>query len=112
MSGQDCLFCRIAAGELGTEFIYEDEHVVAFHDVNPQAPRHALVVPRKHVATVAELDDEALAGRILLAATSVAQKLELEAYRLVVNCGEEAGQSVFHIHVHVLGGRAMSWPPG
>lgn len=110
----DCIFCKIVAGEIPSERVHEDEHVVAFKDVNPQAPHHLLVIPRAHVARIADLTDDQrdLAGRLLLAARDVAKSLGLEAYRLVVNNGAEAGQSVFHVHVHVLAGRPLSWPPG
>jgi histidine triad (HIT) family protein len=112
MPDPKCLFCKIAAGDLGTEFVHQDEHVVAFHDVSPQAPTHVLVIPRKHVAAVSDLNDEPLAGKVLLATKTVAAALGLEAYRLVINCGAEAGQSVFHLHVHILAGRPLTWPPG
>lgn len=109
---QDCIFCRIAGGALPTPFVYEDGEAVAFRDVQPQAPVHLLVVPRRHVASLSEAGDEALLGRLLGAARRAAAKAGLEQYRLVINCGEQAGQSVFHLHVHVLGGRVMAWPPG
>ncbi len=113
-----CIFCRIAAGEIPAKRVFEDDDVVAFHDANPQAPVHVLVVPRRHVASASELspDDRELAGRLLDAAIRVAQALGLggpgKGYRLVLNTGPDGGQSVFHVHVHVLGGRALSWPPG
>jgi histidine triad (HIT) family protein len=111
-----CLFCKIVAGDLAAEILYRDAELVAFRDVNPQAPFHALVVPVRHVATLDELADAdaELAGRIVLRATTLAREHRsgVEGYRLVWNCGAEAGQSVFHIHLHVLGGRRMRWPPG
>ncbi len=111
-----CIFCRIAAHELPARIVFEDDDVVALHDAHPQAPTHLLVIPRKHVASLSDADegDAALLGRLLLVARRVALEHGLRArgYRLVVNSGPDAGQSVFHIHVHVLGGRAMSWPPG
>ncbi len=109
---EDCIFCRIAAGALPTPLVYEDADAVAFRDIQPQAPVHLLVVPRRHVASLNEADDGALLGRLLLAARKAAALEGLAQYRLVINCGEQAGQSVFHLHVHVLGGRVMSWPPG
>lgn len=109
---EDCIFCRIAAGALPTPFVYEDGDAVAFRDIQPQAPVHLLVVPRRHVASLNEAGDGELLGRLLLAARRAAAQAGLAQYRLVINCGEQAGQSVFHLHVHVLGGRVMSWPPG
>ena len=110
----ECLFCRIATGEMSAEIVHEDDDLVTFRDINPQAPTHILVIPRKHVASVDDLEpaDAELVGKLFLAAKEVAADEGLEGYRLVVNNGAEAGQSVFHIHLHVLGGRAMRWPPG
>ena len=112
----DCLFCKIAAGEIPARLEYEDDEIVAFHDVNPQAPTHLLVIPRRHVATLLDTDesDSALLGRMQRVAVELARKLGLDerGFRLVTNCLEDAGQSVFHIHLHVLGGRTMGWPPG
>lgn len=111
-----CIFCKIAAGEIPAEIVYEDEQVLAFRDLNPQAPLHVLVIPRKHIATLNDLtaEDEALVGRMYLAARQVAEQagLATRGYRTVMNCNSEAGQSVYHIHLHVLGGRSMQWPPG
>lgn len=113
-----CIFCRIVSGDIPSKKVFEDEDVLAFHDANPQAPVHVLVVPRRHVASVSELspDDRELSGRLLDAAVQVAQKLGLagpdRGYRVVLNTGPDAGQSVFHVHLHVLGGRALAWPPG
>lgn len=94
--------------------MHEDEHAIAIRDINPAAPTHALVLPRKHVATLADFgpDDDALVGHLYRVATSVAHAAGLKDFRAVVNCGAGAGQSVFHVHVHVLGGRALGWPPG
>lgn len=108
----DCVFCKIAAGEFGTEFLFEDERVVAFKDLNPQAPHHILVIPRAHFESVKEVDDECLTGHMFTAASDVAKKLGISDYRLVINTGAEAGQTVFHLHLHLLGGRALHWPPG
>jgi len=109
----DCVFCRIAAKELPAKLVYEDEAVVAFPDLNPRAPFHVLVVPRRHVERLADLDDEALAGKLTLAAARVARQAgQGDGFRVVVNNGAGAGQSVFHLHLHVLGGRPFSWPPG
>ena len=110
----DCLFCRIAAGEIPSKKVYADQDVYAFHDIAPKAPTHVLVIPRKHIARLAEAgaEDRELLGEVVSRAAAIARDLGLEHYRLVVNNGEEAGQSVFHIHFHLLGGRPMSWPPG
>ena len=112
----DCIFCKIAAGTIPAKLVHEDESVVAFRDLNPQAPVHVLVIPRKHVATVNDLEaaDAELVGKMALAAQKVA-KAEAVAdsgYRLVLNTNAQAGQSVFHIHMHLLGGRYLGWPPG
>ena len=111
-----CLFCRIAAGEIPANILYSDEDVLAFRDINPQAPLHALVIPRKHIATINDLqaDDAALVGKLFLAAKQVAKEAGYaeDGYRVVMNCGLDAGQTVFHIHLHVVAGRALSWPPG
>ena len=111
---EECLFCRILKKEIPSKAVYEDETVYAFHDINPKAPTHVLIIPKKHIDGVAELagEDEKLAGRLIVQAKRIADSLELESYRLVFNSGPEAGQSVFHLHLHLLGGRRMSWPPG
>jgi histidine triad (HIT) family protein len=112
----DCIFCKIAAGEIETDFVYEDDQVVAFRDLDPQAPTHVLVIPRTHIATTNDLTAESagLVGRMTLAAKQIAERdgIAERGYRMVLNCNPEAGQSVFHIHLHVLGGRPMGWPPG
>ena len=112
----NCIFCKIAEGEIPAEIVYSDDHVVAFRDLNPQAPTHVLVIPRRHIATLNDLepDDAQLAGQMVLAAKAVAasEGLSERGYRTLVNCNAEAGQSVFHIHLHVLEGRRFSWPPG
>jgi histidine triad (HIT) family protein len=112
---KDCLFCKFVRGEIAPKKILEDEHVLAFHDINPQAPIHVLVVPKEHVASLADFKPEhaALGGRLLLAAAQVAEKLGARGgYRCVVNTGPDAGQTVHHVHLHVLAGRSLSWPPG
>lgn len=111
----ECLFCRIVGGEIGATMVAEDEWAVAFRDINPQAPSHILVIPRKHIGALGEAteEDALLLGRLLLLAKGVARDEGLAAgYRVVLNNGAAAGQSVFHIHAHVLGGRRMGWPPG
>ncbi len=117
MAGNDrCLFCRIATGEIPAKKVYEDDEVIAFNDINPQAPTHVLVVPRRHIATLDEMNegDEQLIGTVLLRAAQIARDHQLtsDGYRVVVNTGEAAGQTVFHIHFHILGGRNFGWPPG
>lgn len=112
----DCLFCKMVAGEISPDTVYEDDEVLAFRDINPQAPTHVLVVPKRHISTINDLgpDDAALVGKLYLAAQQVAAEdgIAEKGYRTVMNCNAGAGQSVFHIHLHVLGGRGMSWPPG
>jgi histidine triad (HIT) family protein len=111
-----CLFCRIIAGEIPGTFLYQDDRLVVLQDVNPQAPVHALVIPRKHVSTLNDLspEDDGLVGEMVRRAALVARERGVAetGYRTVLNCNREAGQSVFHIHLHLLGGRAMAWPPG
>jgi histidine triad (HIT) family protein len=111
-----CLFCKIAEGEIPSKIVLETPRLVAFHDVNPMAPTHVLVIPREHLASIhdAKPEHSALLGELMLAGREVADKLGLgeSGYRLVLNTGKDAGQSVFHLHLHVLGGRAMEWPPG
>ncbi len=112
----DCVFCKMAAGEIQPDVVYEDEHVLAFRDLNPQAPTHVLVIPRRHISTLNEIQehDAELLGRMYLAARMVAERegVAERGYRTVINCNAEAGQSVYHVHLHVLGGRPMHWPPG
>jgi histidine triad (HIT) family protein len=108
----DCLFCKIVSGKIPAKKVAEDADVIAFEDIAPQAPTHLLVVPKSHVARLAEATEAGMLGRLFLAAARIARERGLEDYRLVVNNGESAGQSVFHLHVHLLGGRPMRWPPG
>ncbi|MGE0440728.1 MAG: histidine triad nucleotide-binding protein [Gemmatimonadales bacterium] len=113
----DCIFCRIAAGEIPATLVGQNDDAVAFRDLNPQAPTHVLVIPRRHVTAAADTDTddgEALLGRTMRLAVQVARDLGLaeDGYRLVVNNGRDGGQSVFHLHVHLLGGRRLGWPPG
>ena len=109
---EPCVFCKIAAGEIPTAFIHEDELAVSFKDIVPQAPVHVLVIPRRHVASLNELHDQSLLGHLLLVAKKTAEKIGLTQYRLVINTGSDAGQAVFHLHLHLLGGRKLAWPPG
>jgi len=112
----DCIFCKMANGEIRPDVVYEDDQVLAFRDLNPQAPTHVLVIPKRHISTLNELSpaDAELTGRLFLAAREVAEAdgIAERGYRTVINCNAEAGQSVFHVHLHVLGGRPMRWPPG
>lgn len=114
MAENACLFCRIARRELDGAIVYEDEHVVGFKDIGPKAPTHLLVVPKRHVASLSELtpEDAPLAAAALLAVSRIAADAGLTDYRVVVNNGAGAGQSVFHLHFHLLAGRAFAWPPG
>lgn len=112
----ECIFCKIVARTLPASLVYEDDMVVAFDDINPQAPMHTLVIPRKHVASIVELQDSdvELLGRLMLAGKKIAKQKGIAdaGYRIVVNTGAHGGQSVFHLHLHVLGGRHLAWPPG
>lgn len=110
----DCLFCAIVAGDIPADVVLRTDSVVAFRDIDPKAPTHILVVPAQHYANVGELSDQepGLASAVLQAAAEVARMENLDGYRLVFNTGAEAGQSVFHVHGHVLGGRPLNWPPG
>ena len=111
----DCLFCKISAGEIPADLVYEGDDILAFRDIHPQAPTHILIIPRKHIDSMneAQTDDAALLGRILLAARHIAAEQGVgPGYRLVNNCGAQAGQTVMHWHLHLLGGRSMGWPPG
>ncbi|HKY34253.1 MAG TPA: histidine triad nucleotide-binding protein [Candidatus Polarisedimenticolia bacterium] len=116
MAEKDCLFCKIIRGEIQSPIVRQDDLVVAFRDIQPQAPHHLLVCPRKHIATLNDLtsEDEAAMGRAVAMAASLAAEAGVarEGYRLVINCERGAGQSIFHLHAHVLGGRPFGWPPG
>lgn len=112
---QDCIFCKIIAGDIPAKLLYEDDDVIAFNDISPVAPTHILVIPRKHIVGPAALTeaDQALTGKLLKVGTDLAAQTGLEdGFRLVINNGKNAGQTVFHLHLHVLGGRTMTWPPG
>ena len=112
----DCLFCKMVSGEITPDTVHEDDDILAFKDINPQAPLHVLIIPKAHITTVNELSDAnaATVGRLFLAAKRIAADNGLAGpgYRLVMNCNADAGQTVFHIHLHLLGGRPMTWPPG
>jgi histidine triad (HIT) family protein len=111
----DCIFCKIAEGTIPSKKVYEDEKVLAFHDINPVAPVHVLVIPKKHITSLAtmEKEDQGLIGHIFGVIHNLAEELKLQkGYRVVNNCGEEGGQTVAHLHFHLLGGRSFAWPPG
>lgn len=116
MASEDCLFCKILKGDIPADVIYESDTAIAFRDINPKAPTHVLVIPRKHIATINDLgeDDRDIVGGLYLAAKLIAadEGLSGEGYRTVMNCNEAAGQTVFHLHLHLLGGRQLGWPPG
>lgn len=112
----DCLFCNIASGKISANLIYTDEQVVAFDDISPHAPLHKIIIPRKHIATLNDVqaEDGKLISHMVQTATKLAKQLTIadDGYRLVINCNAGGGQTVFHIHIHLLGGRSMTWPPG
>ncbi len=112
----DCLFCKIAAGEIPSNIVYQDDTVVAFRDINPQAPQHILLIPRRHIESMANLtsEDGPILASIYTTASRLARELGIEqsGYRFLTNVGLDAGQSVFHLHFHLLGGRPLGWPPG
>ena len=112
----DCLFCKIAAKEIPASIVYEDDHVVAFNDINPQGPTHVLVIPRRHIATLNELGpgDDQMVGELVRRAAAIAKERGISAggFRTVFNTNRDAGQTVFHIHLHLVGGRSFTWPPG
>ncbi|MCI0449599.1 MAG: histidine triad nucleotide-binding protein [Chlorobi bacterium] len=110
----DCLFCKIATKQIPSAIVYEDDGILAFNDIAPQAPTHVLIIPKTHIESTSEIDqsNKGIAADIIAAASKIARDLNLEGHRLVFNSGEIAGQSVFHLHCHLLGGRAMKWPPG
>ncbi len=110
----DCLFCKMASGEIKPDVVYEDDQVLAFRDIHPQAPLHVLVIPKSHVSNLNDLNDTALAGHLLQTAAKIAkqQGYAESGYRTVFNCNNDGGQTVHHLHMHLLGGRQMHWPPG
>jgi len=116
VSDSDCLFCKVAAGEIPATIVYEDEHLVAFRDIDPKAPVHLLVIPRRHVASLDDAADEdgPMLGDILLAARDLARRegIAADGYRALLNVGADGGQTVHHLHLHLLGGRGLGWPPG
>jgi histidine triad (HIT) family protein len=112
---EDCLFCKIVAGDIPSTVVYQDEDVFAFRDINPQAPQHILIIPKRHIPSIVELtlEDGPILAHLFTVTNKLAQDLQLErGYRVVTNVGKDAGQSVLHLHFHLLGGRALKWPPG
>jgi len=116
LTNKGCIFCKIINREIPAKIEFENAEIMAFEDIRPQAPVHIMVIPKKHIEKVADLDekDSALAGRLILTAKDIAHKkgVETSGYRIVFNCNKDAGQEVFHLHLHLLGGRKFSWPPG
>lgn len=112
----DCLFCKIISGEIPATIVYQDDSVVAFDDINPQAPIHKLIIPREHIATINDVESahEATIGKMVLAAKQIAKENSIDesGYRLVFNCNKDGGQEVYHIHLHLIGGKKLTWPPG
>ena len=112
----ECIFCNIINGKIRGEFVYQDEEIAAFRDIDPKAPVHILIVPRKHISTLNDLgaDSELLVGKLITRAQKIAvqEGIDESGYRLVFNCNRDAGQEIFHIHLHLLGGRRLNWPPG
>ncbi|MBM9536899.1 histidine triad nucleotide-binding protein [Desulfobulbus alkaliphilus] len=111
---ENCLFCKIVEGEIPVTILYEDEDIIAFNDINPQAPIHFLLIPKKHLSGPEDvaIEDERVAGKLMRMGNEIALQEGCSQYRVVVNNGPQAGQTVFHLHMHILGGRDMSWPPG
>lgn len=115
-SNSDCLFCKILGGDIPADIVFESETALAFRDINPKAPTHVIIIPRQHIPTINDIseDDHAIVGSLYSAARTIAavEGIADEGYRVVMNCNAAAGQSVFHIHLHLLGGRTLGWPPG
>jgi histidine triad (HIT) family protein len=116
VANEDCLFCKILNGDIPADVIYESDTAIAFRDINPKAPTHAVIIPRRHISTINDIgeDDQEVVGSLYLAAKTIAAQegFSDEGFRTVMNCNEAAGQTVFHIHLHLLGGRQLGWPPG
>ena len=112
----DCLFCKMVEGEIEVDRIFENEHILAFKDINPQSPVHILFIPKKHISTILDLEDsdKNIMGELFMTANKIAMKegIDQNGFRLVINCKEHGGQAVFHLHLHLLGGRQFKWPPG
>lgn len=116
MQGSDCIFCQIIDGRLPADILYQDDEVIAFRDIHPVAPTHILIIPKRHIATANEFSaqDEQTLGRLMSTASKLAKELGIDqnGYRMVMNCNRDGGQTVFHVHLHLLAGRSFSWPPG
>jgi histidine triad (HIT) family protein len=116
MSNLDCIFCKIVAGDIDADIVYQSEELVGFRDLNPQAPTHVLIIPRRHISTINDIteSDAELIGQLFVAAKEIAAQegISEPGYRVTMNCNAGAGQSVFHVHLHLLGGRQFTWPPG
>lgn len=110
----DCLFCKMVAGDIKTDIVFENDHILAFKDISPQAPVHILIIPKAHIDSLNDLNDTRLGGQILEVAVTLAKQLGIAeaGYRTVFNCNSNGGQAVYHLHLHLLGGRQMTWPPG
>ena len=110
----NCLFCKMVSGEIEPDTVFEDDNVLAFRDINPQAPVHILIIPKRHIATLNDLDNPEISAQLLKTAVNLAKQegLSEKGYRAVFNCNKHGGQAVYHLHLHLLGGRQMSWPPG
>jgi histidine triad (HIT) family protein len=110
----NCLFCKMAAGDIKSDVVYENDQILAFRDINPQAPVHILIIPKRHITTLNDLDDAQLGGQLLLTAIELAKQEGMadDGYRTAFNCNKNGGQAVYHLHLHLLGGRQMGWPPG
>ncbi|HDN98038.1 MAG: histidine triad nucleotide-binding protein [Candidatus Omnitrophota bacterium] len=111
---EDCIFCKIAKGSVSAKVVYEDDEFIAFHDINPQAPVHILIIPKKHIPRLCDTEDKELLGKMLILANKIAEKMGIleDGYRVVINTNRNAGQTIDHLHLHLLGGRIMNWPPG
>lgn len=112
MSNENCIFCKIANKQIPTDLVYENESVVAFNDLHPQAPVHILVIPKEHYSSLNELENIQIMGELLRGVKEITKKLNIKEYRTIINTGKEAGQAVFHLHLHILAKREMLWPPG
>ena len=110
----DCLFCKMVAGDIKPDIVYEDDKVLAFNDISPQAPTHILIIPKQHISTLNDLNDAELGGHLLKTAATIAKEKGFaeQGYRTVFNCNKDGGQAVYHLHLHLLGGRHLTWPPG
>lgn len=109
---EDCIFCKIIRGEIKANIAYEDERMMAFYDINPQAPFHLVLIPKRHIEDIISLDDKGLAGEMLLKIKEITRNISSNGFRIVINCGKDGGCEVLHLHIHILGGRRLKWPPG